>query len=324
MASIVVVGAGAVGSYYGALLARAGHDVRFVLRRDLEAVRQRGLKVSSPNGDFVLPKVNAFASAEDAGVADWVICSLKSTAIDDAERLIRPSVGPTTRVVALMNGLGVEQRMAEWFGPARVFGAMAFVCINRGDPGVVHHLDYGRVTVGHLADDPGQVEDLQALFRSGDIDTTAAPSLRAARWEKLCWNIPFNGLSVAAGGVGTQTILTDPGLRQMAEDAMREVVLIANADLGAAGNPLFDADDVVRRMFAQTESMGDYRTSMVIDYLNGRPLEVEAILGEPARRAESLGVPTPVVTDLYRLVRFADRRIQGGARLLGQADLVTP
>jgi 2-dehydropantoate 2-reductase len=318
----VVVGAGAVGSYYGALLARAGHEVRFVLRRDLNAVRERGLRITSPRGDFTLPDVHAFASSADAGIADWVICSLKSTALDVAEPLLRPSVGPRTRIVALMNGLGVEQRIAGWFGAERVFGAMAFVCINRGEPGVVHHLDYGRVTVGHLEDDPGQAEELRALFAGGGIEVTVAPSLRAARWEKLCWNIPFNGLSVAAGGVGTQAILGDPGLRQIAEEAMREVVSIANADLAATGSPTrFDPDDVVRQMFAQTEAMGDYRTSMVIDYVMGRPLEVDAILGEPVRRAEALGVAAPVVRALSRLVGFADQRNRGAARLLTQEDL---
>ena len=303
-ATIAVVGAGAVGSYYGARLARAGHDVRFLMRRDLEAVRTRGLDIRSKDGDFRLPNVTAVGDSSELGVVDWVICSVKATAIEDARRLVAPCLGPRTRIVALMNGLGIEARFAGWFGAERVFGGMAFVCINRGEPGVVHHLDYGRVSIGHALDEPSEAESLGALLASAGLDVTVAPNLRYARWEKLCWNVPFNGLSVAAGGVGTQVIVTDEALSRVAEQAMREVVAAANADLAGAGSlERLDEDRVVTAMFTQTRSMGDYLTSMCIDFREGRPLEVEAILGEPVRRARALGVAVPAMDALYALVR---------------------
>ena len=312
MVRVAVIGAGSVGCYYGALLARAGHRVRFLMRRDLEAVRAGGLRISSPAGDFHLPRVEAFASAEEIGPADWVLCSLKATALGDAARLIAPCLEPRTRIVALMNGLGLEDRLAETFAPYRLFGAMAFVCINRGQPGTVHHLNYGRVTAGHLLDDPVEVELVRALLASAGIDVSPAPALRAARWEKLCWNVPFNGLSVAAGGIGTQLIVEDGELRQLAERAMREVVAIANADLAALGKPArLDARALVPALFALTDTMGDYHTSMALDYAAGQPLEVEAIHGNVARRARELGVEAPAVAALYALVRIADRRRRG-------------
>jgi len=302
--TIAVVGAGAVGCYYGARLAQAGHDVRFLMRRDLEAVRERGLDIRSKDGDFRLLRVMAVAEPAGLGTVDWVICSLKATALEQARDLVAPCLGPKTRIVALMNGLGVETRFAGWFGPERVFGGMAFVCINRGEPGVVHHLEYGRVSIGHVLDDPGETEQLRALLASGGIEVTLAPNLRYARWEKLCWNVPFNGLSVAAGGVGTQVIVTDEALSRVAEQAMREVVATANADLeSAVSDARLDADNVVTAMFTQTRSMGDYQTSMCIDYREGRPLEVEAILGEPVRRAQALGIAVPAMEALYGLVR---------------------
>jgi 2-dehydropantoate 2-reductase len=319
MAKIAIIGAGAVGGYYGARLAQAGHDVRFLFRRDLAAVRREGLTIESPAGGFHLPAVQAFGAPDEMGEADWVICSLKATALHEAGALVAPVVGPNTRVVALMNGLGMEERFAEWFGGRRVFGGMAFVCINRGDPGVIRHLEYGRVSIGHFGDDPGEVDELRALLESGGIEVTCASNLRAARWEKLCWNVPFNGLSVAAGGVGTKAILADGPLRATAERVMREVVMVGNADLQAAGCPArLDAEHVVEWMFRQTESMGDYRTSMVIDYLDGRPLEVEAIIGEPVRRASSLGVAAPSIATLYALVRAADRRRSGELAVLAR------
>ena len=322
MTSIAIIGAGAVGSYYGAMLARAGHDVRFLLRRDLDAVRQNGLMVHSHQGDFRLDSVQAFASPEDIGVCDWVVCSVKATALDEARDLVAPCVGPETRVVALMNGLGVEERFAEWFGPERILGAMAFVCINRGEPGVIHHLDYGRLTIGHLIGNGAMLDDLEKLLTSAGIDVVASPDLLRARWEKLCWNIPFNGLSVAGGGITTRVIMDDALLRQTAERAMREVVAAANADLSAHGSSQeLDEHSVLDAMFTQTDSMGPYRTSMVIDYVLGRPLEVEAILGNPARRADELGVLVPTIDVLYALVQAADKGRRGLAHRLSEDDV---
>ncbi|MFN8508234.1 MAG: 2-dehydropantoate 2-reductase [Dehalococcoidia bacterium] len=311
MARIGVIGAGAVGCYYGALLARAGHEVRFLMRRDLEAVRASGLKVESPLGDFALPEVAAFATPGEIGVCDWVVCSLKTTALAEVRRLVEPCLGPATRIVALMNGLGVEDAF-DWAGPERVFGAMAFVCINRGEPGLVRHLEYGRVNIGHALDDPAECEALRALFASGGIDVVVAPNLRYARWEKLCWNIPFNGLSVAGGGIGTEAIVKDPWLRATARQVMHEVVAAGNADLAALGSAArLDEPEIVERMFMLTDTMGDYNTSMAIDYVSGRPLEVETILGNPLRRANELGVAVPTVQALYAVVRAADRRVRG-------------
>jgi len=325
MATVAVIGAGAVGGYYGARLAQAGHDVRFLCRSDLETVRRNGLRVHSKDGDFSLRRVQAFASSSEIGPVDWVICSLKATALEDSRELVAPCVGPGTRVVALMNGLGVEARFAEWFGGGRVFGGMAFVCINRGEPGVIHHLDYGRVSIGHVLDDATETEVLRQLFESGHIEVAVAPNLRYARWEKLCWNVPFNGLSVAGGGIGTRTILDSALLRETAERAMNDVVRAGNADLEAAGSPArLDPTEVIPRMFALTETMGDYRTSMVIDFVMGRPLESEAILGNPVRRATALGVEAPTMATLYALVTHAARVRNGEQAVFAPGDMALP
>ena len=295
------------------MLARAGHDVRFLMRRDLAAVQARGLDIRSHRGDFRLDDVQCFASAEEIGAVDWVLCALKTTALSEARALIEPCLGPTTRVLALMNGLGVEEQLAGWIEPGRVFGGMAFVCLNRGEPGIVHHLDYGRLTIGHLGDEPRQLEELRALLAAAGIEVVAATRLRRARWEKLCWNIPFNGLSAAAGGVGTQTILEHPGLHAMAERAMREVVAVANEDLATFEHSDFlDEGAVVAAMFAQTETMGDYQTSMTIDYRLGQPLEVDAIIGAPLRRADELRIDVPMISALHALVDSADQRMRAG------------
>ena len=106
---IAIIGAGGVGCFYGARLAQCGHEVRFLMRRDLSAVRQTGLTIKSCDGDFHL-KAAAFGQSDEIGVVDLVVCALKATAMDSAEGLIRPCVGPDTRVLALMNGLGIEEQ----------------------------------------------------------------------------------------------------------------------------------------------------------------------------------------------------------------------
>ena len=311
---VAVIGAGAVGTYYGARLAQAGHDVHFLMRRDYEAVRAEGLRCTSPMGDFALEAPSIARTAAEIGPADWVICALKSTSIGEAEALVGPCLGPHTRILLLMNGLGLEERFAEWFGRERVFGGMAFTCVNRGRPGSVHHVAYGAVTVGHLLDDASEVERALALWAPARVEFSGVASLRRARWEKLCWNIPFNGLCVAAGGVTTDVVVGDAALRAIARATMEEVVAAGNADLEARGEALrLDGAAIVETMFRFTDRMGPYRPSTMIDYVEGRPMEAPAIFAAPLARARELGVETPHLATLTALLQQYDRNQAGAA-----------
>ena len=310
---VAVIGAGAVGSYYGARLAQAGHDVHFLMRRDYGAVRAGGLRCTSPQGDFTLDTPLIARTAEEIGPADWVVCALKSTSIGEARALVGPCVGPRTRILLLMNGLGLEERFAEWFGRERIFGGMAFTCVNRGEPGWVHHLAYGAVTVGHLLDDAAEVARGLGLWAPARVEFSGVESLRRARWEKLCWNIPFNGLCVAAGGVMTDVVVGDPALRAIARATMEEVVAAGNADLEARGEALrLDGPAIVETMFGLTDRMGPYRPSTMIDYVEGRQMEVPAIFGAPLARAQELGVETPHLATLTALLQQYARNRPGG------------
>lgn len=302
--AVAVIGSGSIGSYYGGRLAEAGHDVCFLMRRDYHSVRTNGLKVTSPDGDFELASPRVFQKSEEIGPVDWVLCALKATSIDEALELVRPCVAANTRILVFMNGLGVEENFAEWFSPKQVFGGMAFTCINRGDPGCVHHLAHGPITIGHFQNDPVELEIAISLWSQSKVKVTQSPSLLCARWEKLCWNIPFSGLCVAAGGVTTDRIAGDTGLRSAALTLMEEVITAGKADLQAhSEHERLDHDAVIDYMFHLTDTMGAYRPSMLIDFLEGRTMEVEVILGEPLRRAQSLGVSTPTLALLTSLLR---------------------
>lgn len=301
---IAVIGAGAVGSFYGARIAQAGYRVKFLLRRDYEAVRRNGLSVRSIWGDFHLqPEV--YRDPAQIGPVDLVICALKTTSLDEARSLLAPVVGPQTRVLALMNGLGVEEKLAGWFDPQQILGGLAFTCINRVGPGQIHHLDYGHVRICHLQGDMQAAEQVAGIFRAGGIQTDTCESIKKARWQKLCWNIPYNTLSVTAGGVSTDRIMEDPGLRQLVARLMDEVMAGAAAD----GAPL--PEGLPRQMMDNTTRMKPYKTSMLLDYENRLPLELEYILAEPIRRAEAAGVAVPYMKAQYWLACFLDRRNRG-------------
>jgi 2-dehydropantoate 2-reductase len=306
--TIAVIGSGAVGSYYGGRLAQAGQDVRFLLRRDYHAVSLAGFNITSPDGNFVLPNPGIYRTSEEIGAADWIICALKATSLYDAHKLIQPCVGPHTRILVLMNGLGLEDHFAGWFGGEKVFGGLAFTCINRGKPGNIHHLGYGKVTIGHYLDSQSELAEARSLWNNCKAEVVTAPSLLQARWEKLCWNIPFSGLCVAGGGITTDKILADHDLSSSALALMQEVIDAGNADLEAhAEKTRIDGPNMIERMFKMTSTMGDYRPSAMIDFVEGHAMEIEAIFGEPLKRARSLKINTPRLNLLTAVLKSLNR-----------------
>lgn len=306
--TVAVIGSGAVGSYYGARLAEAGHDVHFLMRRDYHAVSISGLNITSPDGDIRLSHPKIARSSNEIGPVDWVICALKATSLLEAKNLLAPCVTEHTRILVLMNGFGLEDRFAAWFEAAKIFGGLAFTCINRGRPGYVHHLGYGRVTIGHYLNDRNELANALSLWKETRVDVVTAPSLLKARWEKLCWNIPFSGLCVAAGGITTDKILADADLSNSARILMEEVVRAGNADLRSHGeNVSIDGPTMIENMFKMTSTMGDYRPSTMIDFVEGRAMEIEAIFGEPLKRARTLKIDVPYLSLLTAILRSLNR-----------------
>lgn len=287
--TIAVVGAGALGLYYGALLQRTGNDVRFLLRRDYEAIRLRGLQVYSTGGDFHLPTVAGARTPEEIGPVDLVLVGLKSFANDRFADLIAPLLHDTTTILTLQNGLGNEDALAALFGPERVMGGVAYLCANRGEPGVVHHLGKGRVLLGEYgSSDTARPEWIAALFRSAGIDCRAVDDLSRARWEKLVWNIPFNGLSALTGCPVNRLLATDQG-RGLVREIMLEVIIAANAQKMSSIIACDYADDMLRF----SANMGPYKPSMLIDREEGRPLELAAIFDRPIACGTQCGVAMP-------------------------------
>ena len=293
---IAVVGSGAVGCYYGGMLVHGGHDVRFLMRSDLETVRHDGLIIHTKGETVRLPQIAAYATPEEIGVVEVVIIALKTTANIELERLLPPLIGPDTTLLTLQNGLGNEEFLSARWGAERVTGALCFVCINRTAPGVIHHLDHGTISIGEFGRPVSErVNAVAAAFNAVNVVAHAVDNLAGERWRKLLWNIPFNGLSIAARA-NVAEVLADAGLRKLARSLMDEGLDAARR----LGHEI--PDEFADWQIDRSHSMGPYRSSSMIDYEAGRPVEVEAIWGEPLRQGIKAGASMPRLEALHQVI----------------------
>lgn len=298
---IAIVGTGAIGGYYGAMLAKAGNDVHFLLRSDYESVQSQGMRVDFVKGeDFTLNPVQAYNHPADIGEVDIVLIALKTTANDALPELLKPLVGKNTWLVTMQNGMGNADLLAEHFGAQRVLASICFISLNRIAPGHIHNLYNGYLNVAEFQGCATErTAYLKKLFNDAGITCEELNSLDETLWRKLCWNVPFNGLAIAAGGVATDVITSSKPLCIVARKLMEE--LRAAAQTYGHAIP----DDFLERQFTVTKKMGAYKPSSLIDFLEKRPVEVESIWGEPLRRGKANNIPMPTLETLYQLIRHA-------------------
>lgn len=298
---IAVVGSGAIGTYYGGKLAVGGRDVHFLVRSGLQEVRRHGLRVRGRNENLRIPKINCYATTAEIGPCDLVLIAVKTTANRDLLKLIPPLLHDRTMLLTLQNGLGNEEFLAGNFGERRVLGGLCFICLSRISPGVVERYDFGHITLGEFGRRPGQrTRAIAAEFRDCGVKCKLVGNLALERWRKLVWNIPFNGLSILAGCIDTAVILGDKSLRKTTLELMDETIVAANK----CGYPL--EQTAAREQIRRTKLMGAYKPSTLLDFEAGKPLEIEAIWGEPFRRAALAGAPTPRLQMLYAILRSLD------------------
>lgn len=311
---IAVVGPGAVGSFYGAMLCRAGHEVNFLLRSDYQQVRRNGVKILSPEGDFnVRPK--SAQRPEEIGVNDLVLIALKTTANHALRGLLPPLVGRSTAVLTLQNGLGNEEFISHIVPSEQILGGLCFVCLNRLAAGVVQHLAHGKIELGEFGRWPEpRTHDIASALRHAGIPCRVRDNLEKAHWEKLVWNIPFNGLGVAScAGYGacvtgafpaktgpclsTDKLLADDQWYSLVKELMAEVIGAANAfGLGIS-------TDLAQDLIDKTKIMGAYKPSTLVDFERGSPVELDSLFLEPLRRAERKDVATPRLRALCEVLK---------------------
>ena len=308
--TIGIIGTGAIGGFYGLMLARAGFDVHFLLRSEFSAVTERGLHLDHASlGPLTLNPVQAYSSAADMPPCDWLLVGAKTTSNADLAPSIIQAAAPDAKVLLLQNGLDVEDSLRGLLPDSlHLLGGLCLICVHRTGPGVITHQALGAVNVGYhsgpAVDEQARmniVEEGAGLFRAAGIDAQAMPNLQQARWQKLVWNIPYNGLSVLLGA-STTPLMADVDSRALIQALMAEVVQGAKA----CGHDM--PSGYADYLFMMTEKMPDYWPSMYHDFLHKRPLELEAIYTRPLAAAKAAGCELPRIEALYRSLSFIDRR----------------
>jgi 2-dehydropantoate 2-reductase len=305
-----IIGTGAIGGFYGLMLARAGCDVHFLLRSEFSAVAEHGLHVDSAvHGQLTLNPVQAYSSAQDMPPCDWLLVGAKTTSNAGLAASIIQAAKPGAKVLVLQNGLDVEDGLRALLPESlHLLGGLCLICVHRDAPGQITHQALGAVNIGYHSGPASAeaarmaiVEEGAGLFRAAGIDSQAMPNLHQARWQKLVWNIPYNGLSVLLGA-STTPLMADADSRVLIQALMAEVVQGAKAcghDIPAG---------YAEYLFMMTEKMPDYWPSMYHDFLHKRPLELEAIYARPLAAARAAGCELPRIEALHRSLAFIDRR----------------
>lgn len=307
---IGIIGAGAIGGFYGLLLARAGFDVHFLLRSEFDAVARQGLRLNSAvHGALRLQPVQAYRSAAEMPPCDWLLVGTKTTSNAELAPLLAQAAAPGAKVILLQNGLAVEDELRSLLPDhLHLLGGLCYICVHRSAPGVIEHQSLGAINLGYhsgpaiSADErQGLLEAGIALFKQAGLDSTAMAELEQARWQKLVWNVPYNGLSVLLDS-HTTDLMRNPDSRALIEAIMQEVVDAATA-CGHSLPPGFAG-----KLLAATDRMPDYLPSMYHDFALGRPMELHAIYAAPLAAAAQAGCAMTRTQMLYQALRFLEQR----------------
>lgn len=313
---IGVVGAGAVGGYFGSLLTLAGHEVTVLARGEhLEAIRKKGLRVRSvragqPPREWVAwPR--ATDDAAEAGVQDLILFAVKSYDTEQAAQAMAPWVGPDTTILCLQNGVENEAKLAALYGEDRVLPAVVYIGAERVAPGLIEHRARGEMMLGEPGGEvSSRVEQLRELLAGAGIPVQVVPDIWAAKWEKFLFNVALNAASALTGGTAERLVAT-PASRWVFEASLREALTIARA------RGVGPDDGVVDRVMHAAETLPAV-SSMAHDLAQGKPLELESLNGYVVREGRRLGLPTPVNATLYGLMEV--RQETSGS---GQAGLAS-
>ena len=307
---IAIYGAGGLGGFYGARLACAGNDVAFIARgAHLEAMRKRGLQVTSPLGDMHLPEPVATDDPADIGPVDLVLVAVKAWQIPDVAAAMRPLLGEHTMVLPFLNGVEASDELGAVIGPDRVLGGLSKVFSKIEAPGVVHHFTPNVfVAFGELdGTDSKRVRKLLDAFSAAGIDAAVSPAIRVDLWKKLLLVSSWAGLgALARSPMGVMR--EEPEIRVLIDRSMDEGLAVARATGHDIGRAYKD------EMWAFYRGMPAGATaSMQRDIMDGRPSELHAWNGAICRFGARAGVETPVHSFTYHTLLPMERRARGAA-----------
>jgi 2-dehydropantoate 2-reductase len=298
---ILVIGAGAVGVFFHSRLAKANENanVSVIARSDYDHVKAHGYNICSPDGDMHFMPSAVFRNVSDYDrKADFIIVCTKVLPGIDLPELIRPAVSKSTSIVLIQNGINIESGVAAAFPDNELISGIAYVGVARSQAGRIEHTDGGRLKLGVYPQGRSKkLETLAEMYRKSGIPTEIFNDIIRVRWEKLVWNTSYNPVSVLTRS-NTAQIMNDPDSEKLIHGIMEEICLIAEA----AGWK--QRDGIVDEMLAYTRQFRPYKPSMLVDYEQGRKMEIEAIIGNPLRTAQHYGINVPHIQSVYAIIKL--------------------
>ena len=301
---VLLIGAGALGVFFTSKLAKAGAETAVVARSDYEAAKSRGYEVNDRGTvSHFQPDHVLKSAAECPFTPDYILFTAKVLPEADPGKLTAGvPLSPSTVIMLIQNGIAIEEPAAKLFPGHEILSSIAYLCASRPEPGKVINTGPGRLETGCYPAGPpsDRAKHLAELFIAGGAPCKLMENVQESRWRKLLWNVPFNPVSVLAGGADTGWLCDGAELEKLCRDLMDEVIAAAASE-GIVIAPK-EADD----MMAYTRTLDPYNSSMLQDYLAGRPLEVEAILGNTLRIARKNGVAVPKMETCYALLKSID------------------
>lgn len=314
MKNILMVGAGSVGGFFGAHLAKNNPNVSFLLRpKTLAAVKQNGLTIRSATGSFTVHPPAA-SDPRELTTPDLIILSVKAYDLDEVMTQIEPIMTDQTVILTLQNGVDTEDRLLARFKRDCVVGGVAFIYSKIAAPGVIDHYKKGAVAIGELMGHKSpRVLAIAELFKQAGIPCQLTEDVRKSKWEKMCWNCVFNPLTVLVDDKVAKT-LDHPEMLRVIHQIVAEVASVA----AAVKVPL--AADMAEKVVRWTEEIRDIHTSMYDDWKAGRPTEIDYLNGYVVKLGREWGVPTPaneMLTALIKTITERDRIGPGVVRIDG-------
>ena len=303
---ILNVYCGAVGAYFCGRLAQAGSETTITVRSDRALIADKGFEISSIAGDFVFKPHAVLADASEyQDQADYLILTSKVLPAADSVKLIAPAVKPGTVIVLIQNGLGIEEDIARAFPNNELLSAVAYIGVARTAPGIIRHTGAGKLIIGRFGGGESAAgEKLCKLFSDAGVPAEYTSDIAFYRWKKLLWNVPYNAMSVVGGGLLTSEMTDRAEVEALSIKLMQEVVATAHA----CGVML--PESMVAENVEYTRNFPPYKTSMLVDCENNRPLEVEAIVGSVVKAAHKHQIAIPHLETLYALLKAFDRHQQ--------------
>jgi 2-dehydropantoate 2-reductase len=305
---VAVIGAGGVGGYFGGRLAHAGIDTTFIARgATLDALRSRGLRVESINGDFTVEHPHATDNPRTVGTVDAILLAVKAWQIPEAAESAKPMLGPHTIVVPLENGIDAPEVIASVLGREHAAGGLCAIVSFIVEPGYIRHAAFDpMVMFGELDNQyTGRVERLRQAFTQANVNAEIPEDIHRSMWTKFLFIATLSGMgALTRVPIGVWRAM--PEIRAIVTESLREVVALATArgiDLGA---------DAIEKTWERYDALPPASTSSLQrDVMDGKPSELDAQLGAIVRLAKLANVPVPVTAMVYSVLLPQERLARG-------------